>query len=65
MADYFKLENRFKMLDKSDPRAAKELLAQAQADVSTRRDVLRISRRHRNLNPSRTRYEPNDHLSRF
>jgi pyruvate-ferredoxin/flavodoxin oxidoreductase len=37
VADYFKLENRFKMLEKSDPRAARELLAQAQADVNTRR----------------------------
>jgi len=37
VADYFKLENRFKMLEKSEPRAAKELLAQAQADVSDRR----------------------------
>jgi pyruvate-ferredoxin/flavodoxin oxidoreductase len=37
LADYFKLENRFKMLEKSDPRAARELLAQAQADVNTRR----------------------------
>jgi len=37
VADYFKLENRFKMLEKSEPRAAKKLLAQAQADVSARR----------------------------
>jgi pyruvate-ferredoxin/flavodoxin oxidoreductase len=37
VADYFKLENRFKMLEKSEPRAAKELLGQAQADVNTRR----------------------------
>ena len=37
VADYFKLENRFKMLEKSEPRAAKKLLAQAQADVSDRR----------------------------
>ena len=37
VADYFKLEKRFKMLEKSEPRAAKELLAQAQADVSDRR----------------------------
>jgi pyruvate-ferredoxin/flavodoxin oxidoreductase len=37
IADYFKLENRFKMLEKSEPRAAKELLAQAQADVNARR----------------------------
>ncbi len=37
IADYFKLENRFKMLEKSEPRAAKELLAQAQADINARR----------------------------
>jgi pyruvate-ferredoxin/flavodoxin oxidoreductase len=37
LADYFKLEQRFKMLEKSEPRAAKELLAQAQADVNARR----------------------------
>jgi pyruvate-ferredoxin/flavodoxin oxidoreductase len=37
VADYFKLEQRFKMLEKSEPRDAKELLAQAQADVNTRR----------------------------
>jgi pyruvate-ferredoxin/flavodoxin oxidoreductase len=37
VADYFKLEQRFKMLEKSEPRDAKELLAQAQADVTARR----------------------------
>jgi len=37
VADYFKLENRFKMLEKSEPRAAKELLGQAQSDVNARR----------------------------
>ncbi len=37
VADYFKLEQRFKMLEMSEPRAAKELLGQAQADVKTRR----------------------------
>jgi pyruvate-ferredoxin/flavodoxin oxidoreductase len=37
IADYFKLEQRFKILEKSDPRAARELLAQAQADVNARR----------------------------
>lgn len=36
-ADYFKLENRFRMLEKSDPRAAIELFAQAQAEVKERR----------------------------
>jgi pyruvate-ferredoxin/flavodoxin oxidoreductase len=37
VADYFKLEQRFKMLEMSEPRAARELLAQAQADANTRR----------------------------
>jgi pyruvate-ferredoxin/flavodoxin oxidoreductase len=37
VADYFKLENRFKMLEKSEPRAARELLSQAQADINSRR----------------------------
>ncbi len=37
VADYFKLEQRFKILEKSEPRAAKELFAQAQADVNARR----------------------------
>jgi pyruvate-ferredoxin/flavodoxin oxidoreductase len=39
IADYFKLEQRFKILEKSEPRAAKELLAQAQADVNARRTL--------------------------
>jgi pyruvate-ferredoxin/flavodoxin oxidoreductase len=38
IADYFKLEQRFKMLEKSEPRAAGDLLAQAQADVNARRE---------------------------
>ena len=37
LTDYFKLEQRFKILEKSEPRAARELLAQAQADVNERR----------------------------
>ena len=37
VADYFKLENRFKMLEMVEPRGAKELLVQAQADVNARR----------------------------
>ncbi|MGE5209308.1 MAG: hypothetical protein ACM3KL_08265, partial [Alphaproteobacteria bacterium] len=37
IADYFKLEQRFKILEKSEPNAARELLAQAQADVNARR----------------------------
>jgi pyruvate-ferredoxin/flavodoxin oxidoreductase len=37
VADYFKLEQRFKMLEMTEPRAARELLAQAQADVNARR----------------------------
>ncbi len=38
LADYFKLEQRFKILEKSEPRAARDLLAQAQADVNARRE---------------------------
>jgi pyruvate-ferredoxin/flavodoxin oxidoreductase len=37
VADYFKLEQRFKMLEMTEPRAARELLAQAQADANARR----------------------------
>ena len=37
LADFFKLENRFKMLEQTDPRAAKEVFAQAQNDVTSRR----------------------------
>ena len=37
LADYFKLEQRFKILEKSEPRAARELLEQAQVDVNARR----------------------------
>ena len=39
LADYFKLEQRFKILEKSEPRVARELLAQAQADVNERRTL--------------------------
>jgi pyruvate-ferredoxin/flavodoxin oxidoreductase len=37
VADYFKLEQRFRMLEMSDQHAARDLLAQAQSDVSARR----------------------------
>lgn len=37
LADYFKLEQRFKILEKTEPRAAKDLLALAQSDVNARR----------------------------
>lgn len=37
IADFFKLEQRFKILEKNEPRAAKELFVQAQADVNERR----------------------------
>jgi pyruvate-ferredoxin/flavodoxin oxidoreductase len=39
LADYFKLEQRFKILEKAEPRAAKDLLAQAQSDVNARREL--------------------------
>ena len=50
VADYFKLENRFKMLDKTDPRAAKELLERAQADANARRAFYEFLAT-RNFNP--------------
>jgi pyruvate-ferredoxin/flavodoxin oxidoreductase len=37
IADFFKLEQRFKILENSEPRASRELLAEAQADVNDRR----------------------------
>jgi len=37
VTDYFKLENRFKMLEKIQPRTASQLLAQSQRDVKVRR----------------------------
>jgi pyruvate-ferredoxin/flavodoxin oxidoreductase len=37
--DYFKLENRFRMLGKTDPVTAKELAMRAQADATTRRGL--------------------------
>lgn len=39
VADYFKLENRFKTLEMSHPRVVKELQNQSQADVNARRDL--------------------------
>ena len=38
VADYFGLENRFRMLDKTHPGAAKQLLTRAQHDVNNRRE---------------------------
>jgi len=37
VSDYFKMENRFKLLGKSDPEAAARVLDQAQHDVDVRR----------------------------
>ncbi len=39
VADYFGLENRFRMLEKTRPEAAMRLHAQAQHDVNTRREL--------------------------
>ena len=59
VSDYYKLENRFRMLDKIDPTAAMLLDAK---DASARRDFTNISPPE---NRNRTRaHEPNDHLSR-
>ncbi|HET9857663.1 MAG TPA: pyruvate:ferredoxin (flavodoxin) oxidoreductase [Chthoniobacterales bacterium] len=63
VGDYFKLENRFRMLEKSQPRAAKELLAHAQLDVNTRRAFYEfLSARKFNSNQS---HELNDQVSRL
>ena len=51
VADYFKLENRFKMLEKIQPRAAAQLLGQAQADIFARRQLYEFLAT-RTLNPS-------------
>ena len=39
VSDYFKLENRFRMLNKTDPSAAKELTLRAENDAQTRRGL--------------------------
>jgi pyruvate-ferredoxin/flavodoxin oxidoreductase len=39
VSDYFQLENRFKMLNHSDPAAAAQLAARAQEGVNARRDL--------------------------
>ena len=63
IADYFKLENRFRMLEKSQPRAAKELLALAQRDVIARRGFYEfLASRKFNSHQS---HEPNDQISRI
>lgn len=36
LADYFNMENRFKMLMQADPQTARQLLAEAEMDVATR-----------------------------
>jgi pyruvate-ferredoxin/flavodoxin oxidoreductase len=51
VADYFKLENRFRMLHQTDPAAARSLLAQAQADVNARRTFYEFLS-SRKLNPT-------------
>jgi pyruvate-ferredoxin/flavodoxin oxidoreductase len=59
--DYFKLENRFKMLDKIDPEAARKLLTRAQEDVNTRRGLYEYLAA-RKIQPDPSSHEPNDHL---
>ncbi len=63
VTDYFALENRFKMLGKTDPRGARELLQRAQADVDTRRALYEFLAA-RNFNQPAS-HEPNDKLSRI
>ena len=62
VADYFKLENRFKMLDKINPGAASELQRRAQEDVSTRRRFYEYLAA-RKPEPEVSTDEPNDNLS--
>ncbi len=52
VADYFQLENRFRMLDKTHPAAAKQMLNQAQHDVDVRRSLYEYLAA-RNLNPNK------------
>ena len=62
VADYFKLENRFMMLEKTNPRDAREMFTRAQKDVSARRafyDFLAT----RNLDPA-PHHELNNQLPR-
>ena len=47
VTDYFKLENRFRMLTKSDPKAARKYFEQAQLDVETRWQLFSILERVR------------------
>jgi len=53
VADYYQLENRFKMLGQADPETAKTLFARAQEDVNVRREFYEyLAARKFNLNPS-------------
>jgi pyruvate-ferredoxin/flavodoxin oxidoreductase len=47
LADYFKLENRFRMLETTEPRVARVLLAEAQRDVSARRTFYEFLAAHK------------------
>ena len=51
VADYFKLENRFNILERSHPRVVKELQDQSQADVNARRTFYEFLAT-RKLNPA-------------
>ena len=63
VADYFKLENRFKMLDKINPSAASELQRRAQENVSARRGFYEYLAA-RKSQPEASSHEPNDNVSR-
>ena len=65
VADYFKLENRFRMLDKIDPEAARALLVRAQEDVSARRENSTNISPSESHNPIQQTHEPHDHLPRI
>jgi len=52
VADYFQLENRFRMLEKTQPAAARQVLSEAQHDVDLRRTLYEYLAA-RNLNPNK------------
>lgn len=52
VADYFAMENRFRMLEKIEPRAAKECVNRAQQDVDLRRQLYEALAA-RNVNPAK------------
>ena len=64
VADYFKLENRFKMLDKSEPARCEGIARPGAGRRERAPRVLRISR-HAKIQHRHQTHEPNDHISRL